>query len=323
MINTMIHHLRSAILIVVFIPSITAQAPPPDPPKGYLNHTLLKIAYALKTLKLVDTKPAIPDHMIAHQGIVYKQTDARDLKIDIYHKKSLKEEAPLLLFIHGGSWKSGDRDDYRRYLIDYAEKGYITASVAYRFSQEAIFPAQLNDIVCAIQWLKTHCHDYRINPEKIALIGGSAGGHLAMMAAYMGGESRYPGSCDYPVDASVQAIVNLYGPADLTTEIAIHTPSVIRLTGRPYSDSTKMLFEDISPIRYISADDPPTLIFHGTIDKIVKVSQSDSLVQVLNRVGVPHEYHRLKGWPHTMDLSLKVNQYCQYYMDRFFTTYLN
>lgn len=292
------------------------------PPKGYWNHSTMKIAYATKSLKLIETSPPIPENLTIYKDIVYKKTAEKTLKLDIYHQKSLSKPAPLLVFIHGGSWKSGDKDDYRRYLVDYAGKGYTTATVSYRFSQEAPFPAALDDVVCAVKWLKTHAAEYQIDPSKIAVIGGSAGGHLAMMLAYHAGDASYTSECESDAEADVQAVVNLYGPADLTTDFAINHPVVLKFIGKEYSPETKQAYEAASPLQFITPDDPPTLIFHGTIDKIVPVSQSDVLHEALKQKNVPSHYHRLKGWPHTMDLGLKVNNYCQYHMDEFFSKYL-
>lgn len=294
------------------------------PPRGYSGNTTLKIAYALGTLKLIEAEPDIPDKLAAYENIVYKETPEKVLKLDIYHRGDIDEPTPMLMFIHGGSWTKGNKDDYRRYLVDYAEKGYVTATVAYRFAQEAPFPAALEDVVCALQWLKANAAAYHIDPDRIAVVGGSAGGHLAMMLGFYARDDDYlPSSeCGYEATPEVRAIVNFYGPTDLTTEYARTHSSVTNFIGSEYSDSTRALFEAASPMQFVSSDDPPTLIFHGTLDDLVPVSQADRLAEALKENDVPVDYHRLKGWPHTMDLSVKVNQYCQYQMDAFFETYL-
>ena len=292
------------------------------PPRGYINESWLKAAYVTGLLKLIEDSPEVPAHLTVHKDLVYKETPQKTLKLDLYQPQNAQKKTPLLIFIHGGSWKSGNKDDYRRYLVDYAEKGYITATVAYRFSQEKPFPAAFDDVVCAVQWLKSNADQYHIDPEKIAVIGGSAGGHLAMMLAYHARDSTYAGDCVGEIDAEIQAVVNLYGPVDLTTDFAINHPSVKKFLGKDYSEATSQLYEAASPINFISPDDPPTLTFHGTIDQIVPVSQADLLHETLQLKQVPSEYHRLKGWPHTMDLGLKVNRYCQFHMDAFFQKHL-
>ncbi len=165
-------------------------------------------------------------------------------------------------------------------------------------------------MISAIQWLQENANEYHIDKNKIALVGGSAGGHLAMMAAYS--------------DASlnIKGLVNLYGPSDLTTPYAQHTESVQKLIGQTYEEAPT-LYKIASPINYISKDIPPTLTFQGTLDELVPYKQSDNLDNKIKEAGAMSYYHKLKGWPHTMDMSVKVNEYCQYYMDEFFKKYLS
>ncbi|MBX2816931.1 MAG: alpha/beta hydrolase [Saprospiraceae bacterium] len=292
------------------------------PPRGYRSMGLMKAAYATKLLKLIDAEPAVPDSIVRHQDVVYQQLGDKSLMLDVYQPTWLEETAPLLVFIHGGSWKSGKRDDYRRYLVDYAAKGYVTATISYRLSQEATFPAAYHDVVCGIRWLIDHALEYGADPMRVAIIGGSAGGHLAMLAGYTQADSIRSGPCLLPGKGSIRSIVNLYGPCDLRTDFAIGHPSVIQFAGAPYGTDTDDLYQSMSPLTYVSNDDPPSLIFHGTIDDIVPVSQSDTLANALQKAGVPVDYHRLDGWPHTMDLGLKVNRYCQFHMDKFFQKHL-
>lgn len=289
-------------------------------PHGYLNETFLKVAYALGFLDLVETKPTVPEDIEVFKEIVYKQVDSLSLKLDVYKLKNLKTATPALIFIHGGGWSTGNKSDYLPYLIDYAKKGYVTVTVSYRLSKVAPFPAAVQDVKCAVQWIKTHAGEYMINPDKIAVIGGSAGGHLAMMLAYSD-ENEFTDECPDSISCKVQAVVNIYGPTDLTTEYARNRSECLQFLKKTYQEAPD-LYRAASPKAYISANDPPTLIFHGTIDSLVPVSQSDSLHKWLDQAGVPNEYHKLKGWPHTMDLSVKVNNYCQYYMDAFFIKYL-
>lgn len=294
----------------------------PEPPSGYSNYTFIKIAYFFKFIKLIDTHPAVPEILQEIKDIEYKKVGEKSLKLDIYHLKTLSQPVPALIFIHGGGWRTGKRGDYLPYLIDFAKEGYVTVTVSYRLQKEAKFPAAVQDVRCAIKWIKAHAKDYFIDPNKIAVIGGSAGGHLSMMAGYAADDPYFDGECEFDsVDCRVQAVVNLYGPADLTTEYAISRYETKDFIGKPYTEVPEM-YRKASPAFYISQDDPPTLTFHGTIDELVPVSQSDSLKVWLDKAGVPNEYHRLKGWPHAMDIVVSVNEYCQYYMKAFFEKYV-
>jgi dipeptidyl aminopeptidase/acylaminoacyl peptidase len=119
----------------------------------------------------------------------------------------------------------------------------------------------------------------------------------------------------------IRCVVSFYGPSDLTTDFARSHPTVEGLLGASYATSPER-FAHASPISHVSSDDPPTLIFHGTIDETVPVAQSDALAERLSDSGVAVEYHRLRGWPHTMDAVVPVNEYCQQVMDGFFSRHL-
>ncbi len=293
----------------------------PKAPRGYKNEFFLKAAYAVGMIDMIDTEPAIPSELKVFSDIEYKQVDSHSLKLDIYRLKKLTDPAPTLIFIHGGSWKSGKRSDYLPYLVDYAMKGYVTVTVSYRLSKVALFPAAVQDVFCAIKWVRSHAHEYGIDPDRIAMVGGSAGAHLSMLAGYASDDPVFNSGCNYESDVNVKAVVNLYGPVDLTVDFAKKSGPLNEFLGNSYSDAPE-LYYDVSPFTYITPDDPPTLTFHGTIDSIVPVSQADYLDNLLKSAGVIHEYHRLKGWPHTMDLEKRVNQYCQFHMDAFFMKYL-
>jgi len=290
----------------------------PDAPRGYPSSTLLKAAAAIGLVKVVDTKPIVPAELNEYKDIEYKQVGTQALKLDLYQPKKLTQATPILIFIHGGGWKKGKKEDYLIYLLAFARRGYVTASISYRLAPKALFPAAVEDVKCAVRWLRAHAGEYHIDPNKIAVIGGSAGGHLAMMIGYSSDVAELNGECGADsVTSRVQAVVNLYGPANLTTEYARTHKLTVNFIGQPY-DSIPKIYQQASPFSYLTEDDPPTLIFHGTKDELVPVSQSDSLKRMLDATGIINEYHRLKWWPHTMDLAQSVNEYCQYYMNAFF-----
>ena len=313
------------LILLSIIASCSTKSSDPDrplaPPRGYMNETFMKISYGLGMLDLIETEPEVPNDIEVYENLEYKYIDSTSLQLDIYRLKDLVEPAPVMIFIHGGAWRSGKRSDYLPYLVDYAKKGYITATVSYRLVKQAVFPAAVQDVNCAVKWIKSHADQFGINANKVALIGGSAGGHLSLMIGYGGEDVLFNQDCQAGGDSKVNAVIDLYGPVDLTTPYAIGTYQVQDFLNTTY-DVDPGIFKTASPRTYISLDDPPTLIFQGTIDSLVPVSQSDSLNSWLEKTGIPHEYHRLKGWPHTMDLSVEVNEYCQFYIDRFLAQHL-
>jgi acetyl esterase/lipase len=301
-------------LMISFNSALT-QDTPPKSPKGFANNFFLKAALALKLVKLVDTEPATPPDILEFKDIIYKTVKNDTLKLDMYRSNDINAPQPFLIFFHGGGWRSGKKEDYRVYNLDFAERGYITASISYRLSKTATYPAAVQDVFCAVRWLRAHAEDYFIDPDKIAVIGGSAGGHLSLLVGFAP-DSVFAAPCEAGAGSRVQAVIDLYGPVDLTTEYGRTHDLTTSFFGVSYEKAPQRYVE-ASPLTWVSPDDPPTLIFHGTIDDLVPVCQSDTLVAALERAGIQNEYHRLKGWPHAMDLSQKVNDYCQYYMDRF------
>ena len=292
----------------------------PIPPSGYMNETSINIAYVLGGLNLIDYKDyPSADDVEEHRDIVYKTIDSIDLKLDIYTKVGHTGTAPLIIFVHGGSWSGGNKRDYKLYTIPFARKGYITASIQYRLSGVAKFPAQLLDVNDAIKFLKRNAADYHIDASKIILVGGSAGGHLVLLSAYSNLDDFNKNGAD-GITAEVQAIVDIYGPTDITIEGLRDLKSLEKLMGKSYDDAVAT-YEECSPINYVSKNAPPTLIFHGTIDSLVPVAQSDVLNDTLTSLGVPVYYHRIDGWPHAMDVSVEVNDYLKYYMEVFFKKY--
>lgn len=295
----------------------------PPPPRGYPTENALRIVYALGQLDLVDRNgPEVPPTIEERKDIEYGRVGDKPLLLDLYSPKELKTPVPGLIFIHGGGWKSGKRADYRVYTIDFARKGYVVATISYRLVPEAVFPAAVEDAKCAVRWMRASAAELRVDPDRIAVIGGSAGGYLALMVGYTAGQSRLEGAGGHAeVSSAVQAVVDLYGPTDFDTPLGRASDLVRNFLGKSYADDPE-LYRFASPIDHLDAEDPPTFVLHGTIDSLVPVEQSDLLVEKLKSLAVPYWYDRLDGWPHTMDLARTVNQRCQLLVSQFLETHL-
>src|SRR5690606_12769333 len=145
----------------------------------------------------------------------------RPLRLDLYSPRDLDGPAPGLIFIHGGGWKHGKKEDYRLYGLTFAQKGYVVASVQYRLSGEARYPAAIHDVKAAVRWMRSESESIGVDADRIGVAGGSAGGHLAMMLGYTSDVPTFDGDSGHEgVSSRVQAVVNIYGPTDLTTEFA-------------------------------------------------------------------------------------------------------
>lgn len=296
---------------------------PPEAPSDFKTADEVRDALISGKVKLVQLLRPVPEDIEFIEGIEYGKGGKTSLQLDLYRPKILGKPTPVLVFIHGGAWTSGKRSDYRIYGIDFAKRGYIVASVTYRLSQEAPFPAAVEDVKCAVRFLRANAKQYNIDPDKMAAIGGSAGGHLAMMIGYSSDVPELEGSGgNAGVSSRVQAVVDLYGPTDLTTDFARAAKPVLKFFGNKKYDQAADQYKLASPLAHVSKDDPPTLILHGTIDNVVQIDQSDILADKLKEQGVPYVYDRLPGWPHAMDLAQPVNDRCQWLMEHFLARYV-
>ncbi len=216
-------------------------------------------------------------------------------KLDIYlPADGAKTPLPLIIWVHGGAWEEGDK----KYcpVADVTRYGFVLASINYRLSREAIFPAQIHDCKAAVRWLRAHAKEYRINPDRITVWGESAGGHLAALLGTSGEDQFLEGTVgeNLQFSSKVQAVIDWFGPTDLLAlaDEAIKSGSfsatenpLTRLFGGN-SEDQKKLAELANPIRYATKDDPPFLIMHGTKDPLVPLSQSKILNQALQKAGV-------------------------------------
>ena len=239
-----------------------------------------------------------------HPNLVYARIDDRALTLDLYLPTTGPKPCPLILWIHGGAWRVGDKS-WCDELLPLVEAGWALASVDYRLSQEAIFPAQIRDVKAAARWLRLHAAEYGLDPERFAAGGSSAGGHLAAMLGVsfyvkrwdLGGE--YSECAPAEVSSAVQAVVDWFGPSDFNhmndepgdqDHLAPDSPES-QLIGGAVPDHPDRVAA-ASPIRYVYPGFPPFLILHGDQDHLVLPNQSSLLHQALQKWWVPAEL----GW---------------------------
>ncbi len=310
-------------IMLMITPRVWSALNPGKPPIGYHFLTPTYLAIGLGLEHMINRRPSVPEDIQEIKNIEYKNVNGKSLQLDIYKPKNLIGTTPLLVFIHGGGWRSGERADYLVYLIAFAKKGYVTATVSYRFLETAPYPACVEDITDAVQWFYKNGDGYCYDPDQIALIGGSAGAHLAMLAGY---GWKKPGAqsdttSGYESKHHIKAVVDIYGPSDLTTEFSRTNSTVTGFLAKSYTEAPGLYLE-ASPIHYVNKSSPATMILHGTSDQIVPVSQSDMLKIKLDSLGVPNVYYKVPLWPHTMDIVERVNNYSEARMTNFFEKYL-
>jgi len=313
-------------LVIFFFCAVTSTveaAEVPPIPQGYADEQAVMAAILLGRIKLIDAKNvALPDNVEEILDVEYGTGGEHKLQLDLYLPKGRSKASPAIIFIHGGAWKSGKRSDMKFYCVKFAEKGYVTATVTYRLIGEACFPAAVHDVKCAVRWLRANAAKYQVDPEHIVVSGNSAGGHLSMMIGYSDDPSLEGTGGNNNVSSRACAVVNFYGPTDLTTDFAKKQELVEAFIGGKTFDESPDAYRLASPLFHLTRDDPPTLIFHGTIDSTVPIAQADILAEKLKELKIDYIYERYDGWPHAMDLAEAVNQRCVYQMEQFFQKHI-
>jgi acetyl esterase/lipase len=240
--------------------------------------------------------PRLPAGATAHRDLVYVPGGHRRQRLDLYLPANADGRLPLIVWIHGGGWQGGSKDGCPPLREGFLGKGYAVASLNYRLSQHAVFPAQIDDCLAAIRWLKDHAATYHLDPDRFGLWGASAGGHLAALAGTRG--SRDPGT-------RVKAVCDYFGPTDF--EVFVATPGYERHAGRESAEAAlfggpvsgrRELARQANPIRYIDPQDPPFLIVHGDRDKVVPLNQSELLAEALRQQDVPVTLRVIEGGAH-------------------------
>ncbi len=273
----------------------------------------------------------LPAGVEASYDVEFGKGGTKPLLLDLFKPKEIKKPVPGLIFVHGGAWREGSRKNYGTYSRHFASKGYVVATIEYRLSGEAPFPAAIQDVNCAIRWMRANAAKLGVDPNKIGLVGGSAGGHLVMLAAYAPNDPELEGTGgNNGVSLRVQAVVDIYGLVSIggpspgrVTFIRVRNPDpLLKFMGNATWEDNRELYEKASPITHLTKDAPPTLILHGTVDEWVKIGHSDRLAARLSELGVPYLYDRIEGWNHGMDIVKEVHNHCEWMMEQFFAQVL-
>ncbi|MCM8525472.1 MAG: alpha/beta hydrolase [Lentisphaeraceae bacterium] len=242
----------------------------------------------------------LPEHIKKIANIEFAKEGDKSLQLDLYLPKNSTEKVPVIMWVHGGGWLKGSRTKAKGLWL--VEHGYAIASISYRLTTEAIWPAQINDCRSAVRFLRSNAEKYGLNGDKIAAWGGSAGGHLVAVL----GTQDLPN--DEKVSSRVQAVLDWYGPSDLLsmppnnvsekrTIEQVRNSNGAKLLGATVRDVPD-LAKEASGFWNVSKDDPPFLIMHGEKDPGVPLEQSTKFHEKLKAAGVSSELFIVKGAGH-------------------------
>lgn len=239
--------------------------------------------------------------------IVVVRRSGRDLKLDLFVPAGTAGPHPVVVWIHGGAFLQGDRKKMPERWEPLVSRGIAVASIEYRLSHEATFPAQLFDVRAAIRYLRAHGSELGLDTDALGLWGASAGGHLAALAGLLGDQDTLPGEGDVGGDVSVRAVAEAYGPSDMTASAppparatipGVTAPSWLDrfLGGSP--EELEELARAASPVMHVRRDAPPFQISHGTADELVSWRHSWNLHTALVVAGAESELFLLDGYRH-------------------------
>ncbi|MBV6397378.1 MAG: Acetyl esterase [Anaerolineales bacterium] len=216
--------------------------------------------------------------------VTYCTMDGVELKMDFYYPETATQPLPVAMYVHGGGWRKGDKERGAggAELPALQQAGFLAVAVNYRLAPEYELPAMIEDVKCAVRFLRAHADEYNLDPNRIGVFGGSAGGHLVSMLGTTDESAGFDVGEYLEYSSRVQAVVDMFGPVDLTDIVADDSETVQSALG----DFDSAL---ASPVTYVTPDDPPFLIIHGDADKLVPLEQSQSLLAALQAVGVPAE----------------------------------
>jgi len=263
-----------------------------------LNATKWNGSTPVQPLNVFDLFRGIDSPDRPFQSLAYSQLENQELRLDFYQPVNSLKPAPCVIVIHGGSWRSGDSQQLAPLNSYLAGRGYAVAAINYRLAPRWRFPAARDDVKAALDYLKTHADSLRLDPQRFVLLGRSAGGHLALLAAYTQN------------DPAIRGVISFYGPADLHWSYAhpgnplvIDTHDILQafLGGSPKQVPTN--YDAASPLRFVNSSTPPTLLIHGGRDELVSIRHSERLAESLAQNQVPHFLLHLPWATHGADFN--------------------
>ncbi len=241
----------------------------------------------------------------AERDLVYARLGDESLKLDLYQPTTAHSPAPTIIWIHGGAWRAGSKSDVP--VLHWLDHGFAIASVEYRLTPEAKFPAQVHDIKAAIRYLRSRAKELKLDPDRFVIAGSSAGGHLAALVGVSSGVEALEGTIGNHLseESDVQAIVSFYGASNLQSilsqstdhGLSVRVPALqLLLGGQP--DALPELAKLASPVVHVDASDPPLWLIHGDADPQMPMQQSDELKEAYEKYKLPVTLDVVAGGKH-------------------------
>lgn len=248
---------------------------------------------------------AVADAVASFRDIPYVTNGHERQMLDLYLPKDAQGALPVIIWVHGGAWLNGSKDNCPPLHAGFVNRGYAVASINYRLSHHATFPAQIEDCKAAVRWLRAHASEYHLDPNRFGAWGSSAGGHLVALLGTSGDVKNFDVGENLNQSSRVQAVCDYYGPSDL---VAFVNAPGYQAHASPDSPESKLLgglvkenperAAQASPVTFVTADDPPFLIVHGDKDSTVAWNQSQLLSEALKQAGCSVHFHTIRDAGH-------------------------
>lgn len=254
------------------------------------------LAYAQEDTVVIK-KVSFPEGYEAKLDVVYSESNGWQGKEDIYYNRTAAKPTPVVFNIHGGGWNKGTKEAQGGFN-SYFKMGFAVANIEYRLSGQATAPAAVEDVRAAILFVVEHAKEFNIDPNKIVVLGGSAGGHLALMAGLLQSDNKFDGAFKKVKNYKIVAIINKYGITDVGDWAygEKKSKSAIQWLGDKSKDEA--FVKSVSPIYYVTKTSPPVFIVHGDADPIVPIQQSINLKKKLDDAGVKNMFITIPGGLH-------------------------
>jgi acetyl esterase/lipase len=245
--------------------------------------------------------PMVPDDVTYEPNIEYTNPDNQHLQLNLARPKTGDGPFPAVICIHGGGFRAGSREGYNGLVIKLAQRGYVAMTISYRLAPKFQFPAAIHDTKAAVRWTRANAAKYKIDPDRIGVTGGSAGGHLAQFLAVSSDVKEFEGDGGNPsMSSKVACVVNVYGPSDFTKSYgkSVDAAEVLPLWLGGNLETARLKHIQASPLNWVTPHAAPTLCIHGTDDKYVAHEQAVWMIDRLKACGVEAELLTLEGAGH-------------------------
>jgi acetyl esterase/lipase len=231
-------------------------------------------------------------------NITYLTANNWDAKLDVYQARSATTPNQTLVYVHGGGWTGGTKEQSSLTFLPFLEMGWNVVNVEYRLAKISLAPAAVEDCLCALRWIYRNAKTYNIDTTRLVTMGNSAGGHLALTTAMVPATAGLDRQCPGTEDLKVAAVINWYGITDVNDLLAGPNMKTYAVTWLGSMANRDEVAKRVSPLTYVRAGIPPVITIQGDADPTVPYTHGIRLREALDKVGVPNQHVTIPGGKH-------------------------